>query len=165
MSNYVYNILYSDSTCKIFESAITCVSILLGFSGSLISQILSAKNDSIKNKEKNLITFFFSKANKNKEFSNYINSSIFNCIMIIIFSLIMLTNYAMGEETRFYLFYAWTVSIFSFLGYEVLIYTILIRLLFENEAQQEIVYNRPESTELDESIKKISENIKSNKNN
>ena len=85
--------------------------------------------------------------------------------MIIIFSLIMLTNYAMGEETRFYLFYAWTVSIFSFLGYEVLIYTILIRLLFENEAQQEIVYNRPESTELDESIKKISENIKSNKNN
>lgn len=77
----------------------------------------------------------------------------------------MLTNYAMGEEARFCVFYVWTVSIFSFLGYEVLIYTILIRLLFENEAQQEIVYNRPELTELDESIKKISENIKSNKNN
>jgi len=153
----------SSSSEKIYQSTITCASIILGFSGTLITQIILAKRESDNKGRNDLISFFFKITKKNKTFSNYIISSIYSCMITVVFSLIMLTSFAMSDVVKYVAFYFWVISILSFMIYEIFIYKILITLLFENAEEQSKVYNKPSEDELNNAIENINRNIASNK--
>ncbi len=148
---YFNNLCNSDYIDKMLQSTITCASILLGFSGTLFSHLLNAKQkiDSENNKNESKISWVFKVVN-NSTFSNVVLTSVITCICLIILSLIMLTCDIMAPEIQNFFSYFWLFALINFVYYEITIYRLFISLLFNNENEINPMTVKENPNDIDE---------------
>lgn len=161
LNMYITDIFNSINIDKLFESTITFTSIILGFSGTLISHILNMKFETEKKENQNInmtkISWYFKNVNF-KQFSNTILTSIISSIALIILSLIMLTNDIMDQVVKFYFFYLWLFIFLIFVLYEVSLYKLFISLLFNNEVQKSPMIDSESQENIEKCMNSIEEN-------
>lgn len=129
----------------IYQSTLTSTSILLGFTGTLITNIMNARNKISSNdnssNQKQLIEFFFEYVNP-KILINTILTGIISGVLLIFISLslIILSASALNsniyEEIYVMLFIIWSAFLIIFLLYEIQIFNIFIKLLVSKEKEQ-----------------------------
>lgn len=151
---------------EIYQSTITSASILLGFTGTLISNIMNAKSkiqsSEKTSNDKELIEYFFHYANS-KVFINTILTGITSGVLLIFFSLSLISlsgsDMAMYEMSYLILFMIWSAFLITFLLYEIQIFKIIITLLISTEKE----CNSYLQADTNEEIKKCFEAIDNNK--
>lgn len=140
-NSIIVKLFNSQNIDKLFQSTITCTSIILGFSGTLITQILPSKREMDKknlnenNIRSNMFYWFF-KTIKPQKISNTILSGVISCIVLIALSLIMLITDVFDIGIKLALFYIWLFVIIIFFYYIINLYRLFITLLFSNDENQ-----------------------------
>lgn len=138
---YIIDIMKSNNIDKFFQATITCTSILLGFSGTLITHILNAKREFDKrnldsnNAKENKLNWFFKTINS-RIMTNTILVNIISSVILIIVSLFMLITDTVTSNVQTLFFYLWIYIFIIFIYYEVGLYCLFISLLFDNKEQQ-----------------------------
>lgn len=154
---YIAKVMESKNIDKVFQSTITCISILLGFSGTLITQLLNAKREYDKSSDRENETRFkwFFKTINPRTLTNIISVCIISGISLIIISLIMLIINVLTINIRVMLFYFWIYVFIIYVYYEVVIYRLFISLLFDNEEQKKPMVDSEDPKARQECIKAI----------
>lgn len=133
--------IYKEKT--IYQSTLTSTSILLGFTGTLITNVMNAKNkistDNKSSNEKELIEFFFHYVDP-KVLTNTILTGIISGVFLIFISLTLIVisnlNSIIYEKTYLILFMIWSAFLIIFLLYEIQIFKVFIKLLISKEKEQ-----------------------------
>lgn len=151
-NDFIKNLLSSENITEVFKSTITCISILIGFLGTLISQI-----NSLNNKEKTTsskVPLFFSLAD-DKTISGTISACILSGVTVIILSLFLLTSDVMTESIKNHIVYFWLYFFIVFLYYDFSVYHVFISLIFSKN-----VNNNPlQCSDTNEDITKCMESL------
>ncbi len=138
---HIISVLKSKNIDKFFQATITCASILLGFSGTLITHILNAKKELDKcnltdnNIKTNKLSWFFSVINRHT-FINTVLISIISSVILITVSLFMLVTDTLTIYVQIIFFYLWLFVFIVFVCYDVGLYRLFLSLLFDNEEMQ-----------------------------
>lgn len=137
---YVLGVMKSKNIDKFFQATITCTSILLGFSGTLITHILNAKREFDKcnlnnNTKENKLNWFF-KTIQPRTMTNTLLVSIVSGVILIMISLFMLITDVITSQVQILFFYLWIYVFIIFICYEVGLYRLFISLLFDNTEKQ-----------------------------
>ena len=114
------------------QSTITLTSIILGFFGTLLGQILSTLREEKKEKkdsEEKLMSWYFNTVNI-KVFTNKVLLSILNGVLLLVISLVVIAKDAYHATTLIILWYFWLFLLLSFLTYQFSIYKVFIKLIF-----------------------------------
>lgn len=112
----------------VMKSTLTFSSIMFGFFGTLIVQIINLKSK-YQNEKNNSITLFFEKVNKSEmKFVLYLN--IISMIILDSLSLLVLLQ---GEKVPNIWLYIWSCFLIIFIGNQWRVYRIFILLLFSNQ--------------------------------
>lgn len=157
IKNAVLFIIQNFSDEKvIYQSTLTSTSILLGFTGTLITNIMNARNKISSNvtssNQKQLIEYFFEYVNP-KILINTILTGIISGVFLIFISLSLIILSALNsniyEEIYVILFIIWSAFLIIFLLYEIQIFNIFIKLLVSKEKEQ----NPNSPADLNEEIK------------
>lgn len=144
IKNAVLFIIQNFSDEKvIYQSTLTSTSILLGFTGTLITNIMNARNKISSNdtssNQKQLIEYFFKYVNP-KILINTILTGIISGVFLIFISLSLIILSALNsniyEEIYVILFIIWSAFLIIFLLYEIQIFNIFIKLLVSKEKEQ-----------------------------
>lgn len=137
----IVKVFNSQNIDKLFQSTITCISIILGFSGTLITQIILSKREMDKsnpqghNARNNIFHWFFKNTDHNR-ITSTVFISIISCIILIVFSLVMLITDAFDVSVKLILFYIWLCAVIIFFYYIIRLYHLFITLLFSSEENQ-----------------------------
>jgi len=127
-----FKIYNSNGLDKIMQSTITLTSIILGFFGTLLGQILSTLREEKKEKkdsEEKLMSWYFNTVNI-KVFTNKVLLSILNGVLLLVISLVVIAKDAYHATTLIILWYFWLFLLLSFLTYQFSIYKVFIKLIF-----------------------------------
>ncbi len=144
IKNAVLFIIQNFSDEKvIYQSTLTSTSILLGFTGTLITNIMNARNkisaNDISSNQKQLIEYFFEYVNP-KILINTILTGIISGVFLIFISLSLIILSALNsniyEKIYVILFIIWSAFLIIFLLYEIQIFNIFIKLLVSKEKEQ-----------------------------
>lgn len=151
-NDFIKSLLSSNNITDVFNSTITCVSILIGFLGTLISQITSMNNEEKSTSSK--IHLFFSLA-KDKTVSFTISACILSGVTVIILSLFLLTSDVMTESIKNYIVYFWLYFFIVFLYYDFSVYHVFISLIFSKNVND----NPLQCSDTNDDITKCMENL------
>lgn len=127
----------------IYQSTLTSTSIMIGFTGTLITNIMNAKNrisaDNKSSNGKELIEFFFHNVDS-KVLTNTILTGIISGVFLMFISLVLIAvsnlNSIIYEKTYLILFMIWSAFLIIFLLYEIQIFKVFIKLLISKEKEQ-----------------------------
>ena len=127
----------------IYQSTLTSTSIMIGFTGTLITNIMNAKNrisaDNKSSNGKELIEFFFHNVDS-KVLTNTILTGIISGVFLMFISLVLIAvsnlNSIIYEKTYLILFMIWSAFLIIFLLYEIQIFKVFIKLLISKQKEQ-----------------------------
>lgn len=157
---YVTGIMKSKNIDKFFQATITCTSILLGFSGTLITHILNTKREFDKcnldnhNTKENKLNWFFKTINP-RTMTNTMLVSIISSVILIMVSLFMLITDTITSNVQILFFYLWIYVFIIFICYEVGLYRLFISLLFDNTEKQSPMLDSEDSLARQDCINAI----------
>lgn len=117
------NVMLSKNMADILKSTITFTSIISGFSGSLIGQLIGSKNN--KNK---FVIWYFEKIDRKTFVYNVLFGTI-SAFSLIGCSIILLSYDIMNDFNKTFFTHLWTLSLFSFVLYQIKIYYLCLDLL------------------------------------
>lgn len=142
----IYNFFYSnvahlfesENIDKIFQSTITCTSIILGFTGTLITQLLITKREMDKNisgnnnVHENKFSWTFKDSNR-KIITSTVLTGIISSMTLIFVSSVMLITDVLSTDIKIVFFCVWLYIIIIFAYYIISLYYLFISILFDNE--------------------------------
>ena len=140
VDSYITEIMQSNNIDTLFQSTITCTSILLGFSGTLMTHIFNAKrefnnNSDSKSQKENKLGWFLRNVNPNTMVKTIL-ICILSSVALIMMSLFMLVTDELTKNIQTLCFYIWLFIFIVFIYYEVGLYRLFISLLFDNTERQ-----------------------------
>lgn len=117
------NVLLSNNAGDILKSTITFASIISGFSGSLIGQLISAKNS-----ENKFLLWYFEISDAPTLIFN-IKAGVVSAFALIGSSIFLLSYIMLDNVVKSILTYVWVISLFSFILYQINNYILCLKLL------------------------------------
>lgn len=117
------NFMLSENMEDILKSTITFTSIISGFSGSLIGQLIGSKSNNNK-----FVIWYFEKIDRNTFIWNILLGT-FSAFFLIGCSIILLSYDIMNDINKTIFTHLWTLSLFSFILYQIKIYHLCLNLL------------------------------------
>ena len=117
------NVMLSKNMADILKSTITFTSIISGFSGSLIGQLIGSKNN------KNIFVIWYFEKIDRKTFVYNVLFGTISAFSLIGCSIILLSYDIMNDFNKTVFTHLWTLSLFSFVLYQIKIYYLCLDLL------------------------------------
>lgn len=117
------NVLLSNNAGDILKSTITFASIISGFSGSLIGQLISAKNS-----ENKFLLWYFEISDSSTLIFN-IKAGVISAFALIGSSIFLLSYVMLDNVVKSIATYVWAISLFSFILYQINNYILCLKLL------------------------------------
>lgn len=156
----------SKNIDKLFQSTITCTSIILGFSGTLITQILLSKREMDKNtsKEHNIkdnIFYWFFQVTNPKQIVSTVFVGIISCVVLIAASSTMLITDILDTNIKVVCFCVWLFFVIIFFYYIINLYYLFITLLFSSNEKQSSIDNGESETDIQNCMDAINNQGKS----
>lgn len=147
---YSINILSSSYSNEILKSTITFVSIITGFSGGLMGQVINAKNN-----KSDFYIWYFKTVDKTVFKLNILLGTL-TAFLIVGISIILLANDIISSTIDSFLMIIWTGTLIAFLIYQLNNYYLFLKMLLTipedkiqlssprniNKEQEKNIYNK-----------------------
>lgn len=118
------NFMLSNNSSDILKSTITFSSIISGFSGSLIGQLISSKNN------KNAFIVWYFEAIDTTTFTINVMIGTISAFCLIGCSIILLSYDIMSDITKMLITHLWIWALMSFVLYQIKEYYLCLKILF-----------------------------------
>lgn len=139
----------NDSISEIMKSSLTLSSILLGFFGTLLAQIINLKTKYANDKNSNINVFFQNVSQF--ELKYILKTNVFNTVLLDVISLVILIQ---GNSINNNFLFLWGIIFTSFIAHQCYVYYIFIELLLLNDKKAKVFGALSENQ-----LKKLNSNI------